>query len=33
MPKLDNYHQFAGLHWETGTVRNFYAYRGVKAPQ
>ena len=32
MPKLDHYQQFAGLHWETGTVHNFYAYRGVKAP-
>ena len=32
MPKLNNYHHFDGLHWETGSVRNFYAYRGVKAP-
>ena len=32
MPILEDYHEFAGLHWETGCVRNFYAYRGVKAP-
>lgn len=32
MPKLENYHHFAGRHWETGTVANYYAYRGVKAP-
>ena len=32
MPKLDNYHQFEGFHWETGSVRNYYDYRGVKAP-
>jgi len=32
MPVLPNYHQFDGLHWETGTVRNYYDYRGVKAP-
>ena len=32
MPRLDNYHQFDGLHWETGSVRNFYDCRGVKAP-
>jgi hypothetical protein len=32
MPKLDNYQQFDGLHWETGSVRNYYDYRGVKAP-
>lgn len=32
MPKLERYNQFDGLHWETGTVRNFYDYCGVKAP-
>ncbi|MCZ7543731.1 MAG: BtrH N-terminal domain-containing protein [Anaerolineae bacterium] len=32
MPKLENYRHFDGRHWETGTVRNFYAYRGVTAP-
>ena len=32
MPILANYHHFAGRHWETGSVHNFYAYRGVKAP-
>ena len=32
MTTLPNYNQFQGHHWETGTVRNFYAYRGVRAP-
>ena len=32
MPKLNDYHQFNGRHWETGTVCNFYDYRGVKEP-
>lgn len=32
MPKLSDYDQFEGLHWETGSLRNFYAYQGVKAP-
>jgi hypothetical protein len=32
MPKLNDYCQFNGRHWETGTVCNFYDYRGVKAP-
>jgi hypothetical protein len=32
MPKLENYHQFQGLHWETGTVRNLLEYAGVRAP-
>ena len=32
MPTLDNYNQFEGLHWETGTVRNYYDFCGVKAP-
>jgi hypothetical protein len=32
MPVLSNYHEFEGLHWETGTVRNHWAYRQIKAP-
>lgn len=32
MPILADYHHFAGRHWETGTLHNYYAYRGVKAP-
>jgi len=32
MPILADYHQFAGRHWETGTVCNFLDYRGVRAP-
>lgn len=32
MPTLTNYSQFEGVHWETGTVRNYYDYCGVKAP-
>jgi hypothetical protein len=32
MPILSNYHHFAGRHWETGTLHNYYAYRGVSAP-
>ncbi|MDE0142087.1 MAG: DUF4872 domain-containing protein [Caldilineaceae bacterium] len=32
MPTLTDYAQFEGLHWETGTVRNYYDYCGVKAP-
>ena len=32
MPILENYQQFNGRHWETGTVCNFLAYTGVKAP-
>lgn len=32
MPTLQDYQQFNGRHWETGTVHNFYAYRGVNAP-
>lgn len=31
MPILANYQHFAGRHWETGTLHNYYAYRGVKA--
>ncbi len=30
MPTLTNYEQFNGRHWETGTVHNYFAYRGVK---
>ncbi len=32
MPILNNYTQFNGRHWETGTVRNYFEYIGVKAP-
>jgi hypothetical protein len=32
MPVLSGYQQFEGRHWETGSVRNFFDYRGVKAP-
>ncbi|MBX3055145.1 MAG: DUF4872 domain-containing protein [Anaerolineae bacterium] len=32
MPILKNYTQFNGRHWETGTVRNYFDYIGVKAP-
>ncbi len=32
MPTLSNYKHFGGRHWETGTVHNYFAYRGVKAP-
>lgn len=29
---LNDYHEFEGRHWETGTVRNVLAYQGVTAP-
>ena len=32
MTKLEGYKQFDGLHWETGSVRNFMDYRGYTAP-
>lgn len=32
MPVLANYNQFDGRHWETGSVANFLAYYGAKAP-
>lgn len=32
MPILDNYRQFDGYHWETGSLHNVYAYGGVAAP-
>lgn len=32
MTILKNYHQFDGLHWETGTIRNALDYQGVTAP-
>lgn len=32
MPTLTDYRQFDGRHWETGTVANFFNYRGVRAP-
>jgi len=30
MTILTNYHEFDGLHWETGTLRNILAYQGVR---
>ncbi len=32
MPTLPRYKHFAGRHWETGTVHNYFAYQGVQAP-
>ncbi|MEZ4663981.1 MAG: BtrH N-terminal domain-containing protein [Caldilineaceae bacterium] len=32
MPTLTNYTQFNGFHWETGTIRNYWDYVGIKAP-
>lgn len=32
MTVLKDYDQFLGRHWETGSVSNYYAYRGVNAP-
>jgi hypothetical protein len=32
MSHIDSYNQFEGLHWETGSVRNYWAAAGVKAP-
>lgn len=32
MPILENYTQFNGRHWETGTVANYFNYMGVNAP-
>lgn len=32
MSILHDYNQFSGRHYETGTLANYYAYRGVKAP-
>lgn len=32
MTILSNYHEFAGRHYETGSVRNALAYQGVKSP-
>ncbi|NUM47190.1 MAG: DUF4872 domain-containing protein [Anaerolineales bacterium] len=32
MTILPHYNEFKGRHWETGTVRNYFAYRGVRAP-
>ena len=32
MAILHDYRQFQGLHWETGTVRNSFDYRGFRAP-
>lgn len=32
MTILSDYQQFSGRHWETGSIHNYYAYRGVVAP-
>ena len=32
MTTIANYNSFAGRHWETGSVQNYYAARGVNAP-
>lgn len=32
MPILSDFDQFQGLHWETGSLRNYFAYKGVRAP-
>lgn len=32
MPTLNDYRQFNGLHWETGSVCNHLGYQGFKAP-
>lgn len=32
MTILQDYDQFRGVHWQTGSVRNFLAYRGFTAP-
>ena len=32
MPILEQYDQFAGTHWETGSVRNVLAHQGIVAP-
>jgi hypothetical protein len=32
MTILKNFHQFGGRHWETGSVHNYFAYRGFRAP-
>ena len=32
MTIISGYHHFLGRHWETGSVCNFWAYRGVTAP-
>lgn len=32
MPVLNDFQHFNGRHWETGSVHNYFAYRGVLAP-
>lgn len=32
MTLLDNYNQFGGRHWETGSVHNVLAYQGLRGP-
>jgi hypothetical protein len=32
MPVLEDYNAFSGNYWETGSIHNYYAYRGITAP-
>jgi hypothetical protein len=32
MIRIEDYDEFGGMHWETGSLRNVLAYEGVKAP-
>jgi len=32
MTILSNYNSFSGTHWETGSIANALAYRGLTAP-
>jgi len=32
MPILNDYSHFCGRHWESGSLHNYYAYRGLVAP-
>jgi hypothetical protein len=32
MTILSDYHEFEGVHWETGSLRNVLAYQGITAP-
>jgi hypothetical protein len=32
MISIEDYNEFGGMHWETGSLRNVLAYEGVKAP-
>ena len=33
MPRLSDYAQFDGRHWETGSVHNVLAYQGIEIPE